>query len=167
MERMIIPIDLWAFLICWAASIPFSPGMAMSMITMSGSSSLTIRTASRPSPAVPTTRKSGCVSRNDCSPSRNTAWSSARNIVISATLSHPFCIGAGVFRSAVKMAIFSGAFQCSLKRLRRTVNEIHDHARDVKQVNRAFRPGKRGRRFVCCVPGFDRNTQLCFILKVN
>src|SRR5689334_3540119 len=72
-----------------AASIPFIPGMATSIMTTSGECSAVICTHSRPSPASATTDMSGCRSSSARRPSRTMVWSSASKMRIGMDLDGP------------------------------------------------------------------------------
>ena len=63
------------------------PGMRMSIRTTSGWCSRQVRTASAPSAAVPSTVKSGWVSRIAANPARTTSWSSATTMPMVMTRS--------------------------------------------------------------------------------
>src|SRR5687767_15042630 len=65
-----------------AASMPSSPGSAMSSTATSGADSAANDTARPESPKLPTTRMSGCAARRACNPSRTTAWSSSNSTLM-------------------------------------------------------------------------------------
>src|SRR5512146_700066 len=81
-ERMRILARRPSFFISSAASIPPSPGMAMSIRTRSGSSRSTSARACNPSAASPTTSMSGWSCSRARTPSRRMAWSSAMTTLI-------------------------------------------------------------------------------------
>src|SRR5437764_2446662 len=64
------------------ASMPSTPGMRMSINTTSGRSVRTASIAADPSPASPTTSRSGCASRIIRKPARTSAWSSTIRTLI-------------------------------------------------------------------------------------
>ena len=66
-----------------AARRPSSSGIRMSISTTSGRRRRTTSTAARPSPASPTTCRSGSASRITRNPARSSAWSSAITTLIS------------------------------------------------------------------------------------
>src|SRR5438045_1747357 len=69
-----------------AASIPFIPGMATSIMTTSGECTAASCTHSRPSPASAITDMSACRSSSARRPSRTMVWSSANNMRIGMDL---------------------------------------------------------------------------------
>src|SRR5688500_11572815 len=66
-----------------AASMPSSPGIAISSTATSGGASTANATARPESPKLPTTRMSACAASSACRPSRTTAWSSSSRTLIS------------------------------------------------------------------------------------
>lgn len=74
MERIITWLEGQTSRICRVDSMPFSPGIVMSMITTSGLNCVALDTASLPWATSATTLISGCASRSSRSPSRSTAW---------------------------------------------------------------------------------------------
>ena len=75
--RMMTPVRGFAFVICDAASIPLSRGMAMSISTTCGCNSPARRTASRPSSASAAISMPGSRSSRKRTPLRTMPWSSA------------------------------------------------------------------------------------------
>src|ERR1700694_5625259 len=84
------------------ASIPSTPGMRMSIRTTSGSSVRTASIAADPSPASPTTSRSGWASRIIRKPARISAWSSTMRTRIRPPPCPPPGAGEGVLAAIAR-----------------------------------------------------------------
>src|SRR3990172_6852760 len=96
MVRAMILISGFCCLMWRVASMPLIPGMARSIMMMSGLSLPTISAAPCPLAASPTTSMSGSASRIALRPSRTMGWSSASSTRILLAMSCPHC-GQGVY----------------------------------------------------------------------
>src|SRR6185312_2998297 len=153
MVRKRIFVSMRFFLICRADSKLDSPGMPISISTMSGRSSRAFSTASPPSAASPTTSKSLSLSSSLRTPWRNSVWSSTSKHLI-------FGIGGVLFFLVRSMSGIGRLGHGSLIHYlhgftgrhvnfnARTLTFSGDHARSPAQHGNSFLDSRQPKRLV-------------------